>query len=253
MSVSNEEVLAAIVSLKGEVQRIAEALEKLQERKSYQSAYYKKRKAAKAAKAERMENLNRHCLDGPRDKRLPHAAWAKQLKAFAERGLSAYNFITWLAWSWNHNTYEHVPITRSGGYTHVFIGMSGEKPLRSKYSDRDLTGHMRVSRLTKNEQLDTFADALWWKWTFATVCDVVRCVEEESWFEALGDNWHKPLKVAMGGFGCYEVKGMVFDPTERDLNVASKTYGLLRPTLEMSWNAFMRGLFSKEEPFTVPN
>jgi hypothetical protein len=252
MPVSNEEVLAAIVSLKQEVQRIAEALEKQQERKSYQAEYYQKRKAAKAVKLERLENRNRHCLTGPRDQRLPIVKWTAQLKAFAERGLSAYNFITWLAWSWNHNTFTHVPITKSGGYMHVYIGLSGEKPLRSKYSERDVTGHMRVSRLTKPEQLDTFADALWWKWTFATICNVVGIAEEEDWFEPLGDNWHRPLKVAMGGFGCYEIKSEIFDHTERNLEVANKTYGWLRPTLEMNWNAFMRGLFSKEEPFTLP-
>ena len=178
---------------------------------------------------------------------------ATALKAFADRGLSAYNFITWLAWTWNHNTYEHVPITRSGGYMHVFIGMSGKKPLRHKYSDRDVTGHMRVSRLTKPEQLDTFADALYWKWTFGTIRGVVEVAEEEGWFEGLGESWHKPLKVAMGGFGCYEVKGEIFDPNERNLEVASKTYGWLRPTLVMNWNAFLRGLFSKEEPFTLPS
>ncbi len=255
MPVSNEEVLAAVAKLTEHVQRIAVAMEKQQERKSYQAEYYKKRKAkkeAEAAKAKLLPNRDRPCLDGPRDKRLPHAEWAKQLKAFADRGLSAYNFLTWLAWTWNHNTYEHVPITRSGGYMHVFIGMSGPKPLRTKYSDRDVTGHMRVSRLTKPEQLDTLGDALFWKWTFGTVCGVVSEAEDGGWFEALGESWHKPLKVAMGGFGCYEVKGSIFDPNERDLEVANKTYGWLRPTLEMNWNAFMRGLFCKEEPFTGP-
>ena len=252
MPVSNEEVLAAVVELKEQVQRIAEAMEKQQDRKSYQAEYYKKRKAAKAAKVVRLENRDRHCLDGPRDPRLPHAVWAKQLKAFAERGLSAYNFITWLAWAWNHNTYEHVPITKSGGYMHVFIGLSDKKPLRAKYSERDVTGHMRVSRLTKPEQIDTFADALYWKWTFGTICNVVGEAEDEGWFEGLGESWHKPLKVAMGDFGCYEIKGEIFDPGERNLDVANKTYGWLRPTLEMNWSAFLRGLFSKEEPFTLP-
>ena len=117
MPVSNEELLAAVVQLKEQVQRIAEAMEKQQGRKSYQADYYKKkkRKAALARAVVRLPNKDRHCLEGPRDSRLPHAVWAKQLKAFAERGLSAYNYITWLAWTWNHNTFEHVPITKSGG------------------------------------------------------------------------------------------------------------------------------------------
>ena len=249
---SNEAVLAAVVELKEQVQRIADAMERQQNRKSYQAEYYKKRKAAKAAKLVRLENTNRHCLKGRRDNRLPHEAWAKQLKTFVERGLSPYNYITWLAWAWNQNTYEHVPITKSGGYMHVFIGMSGTKPLRSKYSERDVTGHMRVSRLTKLEQLDTFAGALYWEWTFRTLCSVLAEVDEEPWFTELPERWMKPLKVAMGGFGCYKIKDEVFDPNERNINTASKTYGLLRPTLEMNWGAFLRGLFSKEEPFTVP-
>ena len=255
MPVSNEEVLAAVAKLAEQVQRIAAAMEKQQDRKSYQAEYYKRRKAKKAeaaARAKRLSNKDRHCLDGPRDLRLPFAAWAGRMKAFADRGLSAYNFITWLAWTWNHNTYEHVPITRSGGYMHVFIGMSGDKPLRTKYSDRDVTGFMRVNTLTRPEQLDTLRDALFWKWTFGCVFSVVSEVEDEGWFNTLGESWHKPLKVAMGGYGCYEIKGHTFDPSERDLEVASKTYGLLRPTLEMIWNAFMRGLFCKEEPFTGP-
>ena len=64
------------------------------------------------------------------------------------------------------------------------------------------------------------------------------------------NNWQKVLKVAMGGFSCYEVKGEIWDPNERDLAVINKTYSQLRPTLDMSWNAFLRGLFSKEEPFS---
>jgi len=263
--VSNEEVLVEltssaklkhlldeVVQLKKQVQRIADALEKQQDRKSYQAAYYKKRKAAKAAKVVRLPNKDRHCLDGPRDPRLPHAAWAKQLKKFAERGLSVYNFISWLAWTWNQKTYEHSPITKSGGYFHVLIGMSGGKPLRAKYSERDVTGHMRVSRFSRLEQLDTLRDALFWKWTFVVLCEIVNEAEEEGWFEALGESWTKPLKIALGSLGCYEIKGEIFDPCERDLEVASKTYGWLRPTLEMNWSAFLRGLFSKEEPFTLP-
>ena len=134
---------------------------------------------------------------------------------------------------------------------HVFIGTSGSKALRSKYSERDVTGHMRVARLTSKVQLDTLADALFWKWTFRTVAKVVGQAEDDGWFEQLGNSWGKPLKVAMGQYGCWEVNGHYFDPNERDLEVASDVYGRLRPTLEMNWNAFLRGLWSKEEPFTA--
>ena len=109
---SNEAVLAAVVELKEQVQRIADAMERRQNRKSYQAEYYKKRKAAKAAKLVRLENTNRHCLKGRRDNRLPHEAWA--LKTFVERGLSPYNYITWLAWAWNQNT-STCPSPRAAG------------------------------------------------------------------------------------------------------------------------------------------
>ena len=175
---------------------------------------------------------------------------AQRLKQFVEEGRSAYNYISWLAWAWNHNTFDHAPITRSGGYFQVLIGLTNGKPLRSKYSERDLTGHVRINRFVKPEQLDTFANSLWWKWTFHTLARIVSDCEDEPWFERLGDNWHRPLKVAMGGFGMYEVQGVMFDHTERDLNIQSKAYGLLRPTLTMCWSSFLKGLFSKEEPFS---
>ena len=255
-------VLAEIVQLKEQVGRMADALQRqedvmkcLEDRKKYHADYYKKRKVARAkrkvALSNKLLNRDKHCLDSLRDTRVPYDKWTEKLKAFSARGLSAYNFITWLAWEWNHNTYVHVPITRSGGYVQVFIGLSGGKPLRNKYSDRDLTGRMRITKFQKPEQLDTFSDALWWKWTFRALVQVVNNVSETNWYKALGDSWDRPLKVAMGCFGCYEIKGVTFDHTERDLAVMSKAYGYLRPTLEMCWGAFLRGLFSKVEPFVI--
>ena len=135
------DVLREMALIKEQVARVADALEKQADRKKYQAAYYqeRKKKAAKKKKAVGRPNPARHCLNG-RDSKLPHAKWAEQLKSFVERGLSPYNFLTWLAWEWNKNTYQHVPITRSGGYYNVLIGISDGKPLRSKYSERDLTG-----------------------------------------------------------------------------------------------------------------
>ena len=250
MPVTNEQLLAAVQALGTQLKAIAGALDKQQKRRDYQAAYYKKRKAAAAEKARRIELPNGHCLESRRDDRIPAGAWAKQLQRFVERGLSPYNFLTWLAWAWNQDTFNHVPITKSGGYMHVFIGYSGKKALRCKFSERDITGRMRISRFTRPEQLDTLSQALYWKWTFHTVHKVVQdYAEENEWFGALSENWKKVLKVAMGQFGCYEIKGEVWDPNERDFSVINKTYGHLRPTLDMSWNAFLRGLFSKEEPF----
>ena len=250
MPVTNEQLLAAVQALGTQLKAIAGALDKQQKRRDYQAAYYKKRKAAAAEKARRIELPNGHCLESRRDDRIPAGAWAKQLQRFVERGLSPYNFLTWLAWAWNQDTFNHVPITKSGGYMHVFIGYSGKKALRCKFSERDVTGRMRISRFSRPEQLDTLGQALYWKWTFHTINKIVDCAEEQGWFETLSSNWQKVLKVAMGGFSCYEVKGEIWDPNERDLAVINKTYSQLRPTLDMSWNAFLRGLFSKEEPFS---
>ena len=255
-AVTNERLLAAVEELTAQVAVIAEILDKQQSRKTYQKEYYKKRKAVAAAKKElegRLVNKDAHCLDGPCDNRLPIQAWAEQLRAFAARGLSVYNFFTWLAFKWNHGTYRHVPITKSGGYMNVFIGMSNGKPLRAKYSERDLTGHLRVSRLSKLEQLDTFRDALYWKWTFATIRNVHDEVSEEPWYKRLGESWDKPMRVAMGSFGCYkyEEDQPPFDPTNRDMVAANRQYSRLRPVLTMSWCAWLKGLFSKTEPFSV--
>ena len=81
---------------------------------------------------------------------------------------------------------------------------------------------------------------------------VVGEVQGEDWYEALGETWHRPMKVLQGGYGLYEVmKDVYFDPDEPDLHLASKVYGMVRPTLVMGWGAALRGFFTKEEPFTV--
>ena len=254
-SINIEQLVEIILELKEQVSRMADALKKQEDRKSYQAEYYKKRKAAreKKARSTKLENPDRHILDR-RDKRLPFRAWGLKLKEFVDRGLSPYNFLTWLTWAWNQNTYQHAPITKSGGYMHVYIGMSSQKgrPLRAKHSERDITGHVRVGAFRNKTQQDTFASALWWKWGYAVLHSVVGEVQGEDWYEALGETWHRPMKVLQGGFGCYEVKpGVYFDPVEPDLNLASKVYGIVRPTLKMGWGAALRGFFTKEEPFTV--
>ena len=96
---SNEVVLAAIAELQKQVQRIAEALEKQQQRKEYQSSYYKKRKAEKKLALERLKIRDTHCLDSMRDPRMPFEKWTQRLKQFVEEGRSAYNYISWLAWA----------------------------------------------------------------------------------------------------------------------------------------------------------
>ncbi len=113
---------------------------------------------------------------------------------------------------------------------------------------------MRVNTFKNEAQLDTFASALWWKWAFRVLALAVSEVDEEDWYIALGETWHRPMKVLQGATGLYEIQRacadpIYFDPNETDLNLASKMYGFVRPTLEMGWGAALRGFFSKEEPF----
>ena len=96
-----QKVLNQQQELTTEVERIAEVLKQQQNRKQYQSDYYKKRKAKKLAKEvenKRLPNPRGNCLSGGRDRNLPAAEWAKTLKVFVDRGLSAYNFMSWLAY-----------------------------------------------------------------------------------------------------------------------------------------------------------
>ena len=71
-------------------------------RKEYQSEYYKKRKAAKEKKAAeiartRLKNPERSVFDAKRDYRVPHDKWAAKLTEAVQRGLSVWNWLTWLA------------------------------------------------------------------------------------------------------------------------------------------------------------
>ena len=239
-------------SLKEQVQRMADVMEKREERRQYQAAYYKKRKAGKCKQLPGLSNLDRHCLEGMRDRRLPAEAWGKVLKRFVELDLSPYNFLSWLAWTWNKNTFQHVPITKSGGYMHVLIGLSGDKPLRQKYTERELMGQVKVYQFTKKEQLEFFRGTWGFHVLGSVIFLVIFLVDEEPWFKKLGDEWVKPLRLMMGAYGCYDIRSdLTFDPNESDMHKASKMVGLVRPTLEMCWGACRKGLHSSEEPFNL--
>ena len=254
MSSEGSEIMQVLQELKGQVQRLADALEKEQDRKAYQKAYYKRRKEAREVEKLGLQMKLRevNCLEGPRDRRLPSEEWAKQLKRFVDAGLSAYNFLTWLTWTWNQRCYKHSPVTTSGGYVHVFIGTSGDRALRQKYSTRELFGKSRCYRFTKPEQLELFREAKWWNWGFGVLGPIVFLVEEEPWFKQLPDNWVRPLRLLMGGFGDYDLRNdLKFDPSTFDLARGTKMYGLARNTLEMCWASCLRGLQSKAEPFPL--
>ena len=92
----SDKVLEAISELKEQVCRLADMLQAQQERKEYQKSYYQRRKAARELLVQglQLKNKERHCLEGPRDRRLPVAEWGKQLRRFVNAGMSAYNFLT---------------------------------------------------------------------------------------------------------------------------------------------------------------
>ena len=252
--VSTEDLMAEILALKEQVQRMADAMLLKEDRKKYQAEYYRKKKAANAKKKKersRLPNPDRSLFEGRRnDRKMPHKRWADKLREFHEDGRSIWNWLTWLAWAWNQDTWEMSPITRSGGYYHVFIGLDGNgKAIRSKYTERDVTGHVRVNSFTSTPQLSAFADALWWKYAFRSV-GYVTDYDYEDWYKQLPKGWDKTLRLIQGNMGHVELQsGLVFDQHEADLHRASKMYGLARMTLEQAWACSLKGFFATEEPF----
>ena len=248
-------LLEAVASMSEKLDKVLAFMEKKCVRKEYQAAYYKKRKAKQELMARMLVNPKGHCLEGLKDKRLPFDQFGTQLRAFRERGLSLYNFVTWLAWKWNHDTYAFAPITRSGGYYNVVIGMTGThkvEALRHRYAERDVTGHLRCSTITRLDQIDTFCDALWWKWSYRVLYQVKGASENEVWYKRLPKTWHRQLNIAAGSVGCEVLWGdYCFEPNERDLPKATRAYRIVRPVLTCMWNAWRKGLFSKDEPFKI--
>ena len=253
-----EQAVAEIRELAKEVKRLADLVQTQLDRKSYQADYYKKRKASKAKKV-RPGLVNRESAalsDQGRDMRLPTAKWGHVLQKFAESGASPCNFLTWLAWTWNKNTYRAAPITRSGGYNQMFIGFSGcdaeAKPLRSKYSDKDLFGCAKLQKFSNLVQLERFQNAPWWAWGRGVLAPVVNDLTEHAWWKQMPEHWRRTLLLMMGQYGSYDLGGgLIFEPdcACTDLNKASKMFQKARPHLEMGWRACIRGLFSSKEPF----
>ena len=253
--VSTEDLMAEIRELKEQVQRMADAMLLKEDRKKYQAEYYRKKKAAKAKKKKedaRMPNPDRPLFEGRRNEhKMPHKRWAAKMREFLEDGRSVWNFLTWMAWAWNQDTWQMAPITRSGGYYHVFIGLDGNgKAIRSKYTERDVTGHVRVNSFTSTLQLSAFADALWWKYAFRSFGYITGYHDCSDWYQKVPAQWDKTLLLLQGNMGNVELQpGLVFDQNEADLHRASKMYGLARMTLEQAWACSLKGFFATEEPF----
>jgi hypothetical protein len=253
-----DEMAREIRALKVQVQRMADAMQRREERASYQAEYYKKNKKKKSDKValKRATRLkcDRHIFEGLRRYDVPHGKWAQKMREFVEQGRSVYNWLSWLAWSWNQDTWQFKPITRSGGYYNVFIGMSGNKALRSRYTERDITGHLRVTTFTTKLQVEIFSNALFWKYAFRTVGIVASELEEDDWFlNKLPKRWRDVIEVLKGAQSGYKIPNseFCFNPDETDLKIASKAYGHVRVVLEQVWACTMKNFFAQEEPFKM--
>ena len=247
--------------MEGRLQRIERRLEQVEKllrekllrektsRKEYNAKYYQQRKLQRTG----LKNPDRNNLDLPRgwDERLEDKMqeWAEVAFRFATDlpRPRPFDFLEWLCWTWNVGTYQHKVITKSGGYNNLFIGYSGDKPLRLKYTDGDLYGNVRRTTFTP-AQRDQFCEALWWKWSFAVLVKLKHAMGTR--FQSLAPSFRRPLLLLMGGFGEVEVKAdLFFDPQEANCARLGKAYRAAKPDLDHAWNACKKGLFSKVEPF----
>ena len=239
-------------------QMLGEVLQLLKNGKSrakYQAEYYAQRKETRLTETRPgLKNPERNNLNLPMgwDKRLQSKLeeWAEIAFRFKDARRGPFDFLEYLAYQWNNETYWHKVITRSGGYNHVFIGFSGSKPLRTKCTDCDLFGCVKRTSFTR-AQRDQFADAHWWRWGYGVLGKVVNEMQdqhEERWLK-LPKRFTRPLLLMMGGFGQVEVRqGLVFDPNEPDTAKVGKMYVYAKPDLDRGWNACKRGLFATEKP-----
>ena len=254
-SVSNEVLLAAIVELKEQVAKMAEALQSREDRRTYQANYYKKRKETKKQKAEelanaRLPNTRGSHFNGLRKTNVPIKKWVDKMKQFGKEGRSVYNWITWLAWNWNQDVFVYNPLTRSGGYIHVYLGMSNDKPYRHKYCQRDVTGQLNIRTIKTKIQAETLAGALWWDYSFRTIGLVFNEVKNEEWFKQLDRSWETVIRIALGQYGFFELgDGWLWEETQTDINKLAKGYNKIRNYLEPAWRASLKGWFCKGEPF----
>ena len=226
--------------------------ETAQTRAEYQARYYAERNGKKSREG-LIKNPDRNNLNLQMgwDRRLRKnmVTWAATAYRFAEEGKSSASFMEWLAYTWNNETYWHKVVTRSGGYNHLFIGFSGTRPLRCKWTDNDLFGCVKRTKFTR-AQRDQFSNALWWNWGYGVLgkCLLEMQEDEERWAK-LPTHFTRPMLLMMGGFGMVEVRaGLLFDPSEHDCNRVARMYAYAKPDLDRGWDACKRGLYGKEEP-----
>ena len=233
--------------------QLAELLLLLRGKKSkseYHARYYAKRKAAqeKTAASTKLLNPDKNMLTH-RDPRLRpmFESWAEVAFRFGA-ALKPFDFLCWLVYTWQ-NLYKVRPITRTGGYNQVFIGWSGDRPLRQKCTDNDVFGNCKRLKFTKSQAFD-FGRSTWWNWTYGVLYQVLFTMQEEHedrWAQ-LSPRFTRPLLLMTGGCGSVEVRHGI----EFDQNLAhdqlQKVYKHVKPDLDRGWAACIKGLCSKEEP-----
>jgi hypothetical protein len=237
--------------------QLAELLLLLRGKKSksdYHARYYEKRKAgrekaqAKAASA-RLLNPDRNMLTY-KDRRL-----SSMFEPWAEVGFrfgtaappQPFKFLCWLVYTWQ-NLYQARPITRSGGYNQVFIGWSGDRPLRHRYTDNDVFGNCKRTKFDETQALG-FAKSPWWNWTYGVLYQVLYTMQEhEDRWAKLSPTFTKPLLLMSGGYGEVEVRhGIKFDPNLKHDQLQT-VYKFVKPDLDRGWAACIKGLCSKDAP-----
>ena len=236
-----------------QMQKMAEMLEKAHCRKAYHKDYYSRRKEEKAENkkiaADRLEVPNKCIFQATG---LPLKKWVDKMVKFHELGKSPENFLTWLAWSWNKNTFTLPPITRSGGYNNVLIGKTGDKGLRARYTESDMFPTVRFPKFTKMVQLDAFHSCKWWRFGARVLGKVYLLADDMEIFNKFRPRFQKLIRVMVGSTGeCPAGDGECFDQNQDDMVVMNRTFRKVRFALESAVAACKKGLFMKEEPFTA--
>ena len=214
-------------------------------RKDYQAKYYQDQRTKRKSQLKRLKNRDRNNLNPDPRLQKVFAEWAAVGFTFA----CPYRFLEWLSFTWNAETYEERPITRSGGYYRVMSGFSGNRPSRYKRTENDLFGCGRKRLAFSGVTQIQFRDAEWWNWGFGVLGKTVREMQEDSRWAELPESFTKPLRLLMGGGGMVEVRpGLFFDQNEPNCEILAKTYALVKPQIDRAWRACKLGLFAKTAP-----
>ena len=249
-----------------ELEKRVEALEAQltckSKRKKYNQDYYQKKKKEKKKEERALRHMNprlntifsvspgacRTAWKTRPDLPYPLEVWTQKLKDFVAQGRRVDQYLEWLAWSWNHDTWMYQPVTKTSGRWHYFVSKSGTKAQRQAFTDRDFTGHVKAhqTRFTKLHQ-DVIQSALWWRYADLTFKMIIVNSFDSEWFDALPTDYKKVLLVASSEE--YELEGKSFHYCLDVEEGLGKMYTLALPTLQRAWRATFNGFKAKKEPF----